>query len=219
MGFHRDFYYTSLSREPLPGASQDENGNWQRQNFTCGVSLGATRNLDFISENDYQNWRRDLDDRNRQGLGEDPRNRGGFGNSLFSFPQRNGDVFAFSDFVNDNYRHGVAPIEGSAKGRGKSKKGMDDNFVGPRISVVIWGQRKLDKKSLLNQVKGNQAKGLGKKKGEKIYGGKLLKGQGDYEPYKGEFQIIFHGRDGEKTVHRDQNEGGGGNNYVSLKSA
>jgi alkylated DNA repair dioxygenase AlkB len=65
-----------------------------------GVSFGASRQLEFKHEES---------------------------NSIFSFPQNNGDVFAFDSEVNKLFMHGVP----------KSKKKCD-----ARISVIAWGQRK-----------------------------------------------------------------------------
>ena len=76
VGFHKDYYTNGI-------------------NFTVGVSMGATRRLEFVAEEDFMK-NRDVNTSNMQGL--------------FSFPQGNGDIFAFSDFVNNNYRHGV-PME------------------------------------------------------------------------------------------------------------
>lgn len=94
VGWHRDYYSGGI-------------------NFTVGVSLGATRNLEFIDDDELKR-QREQEDTNRM-----------YG-SMFSFPQSNGDIFAFSDFVNSRFRHGVP---------------VSDRPAGPRISVVIWGRR------------------------------------------------------------------------------
>jgi len=83
-------------------------------NFTCGVSFGNEREIEFIAEDEFQMLGADAYSATQSG-------------SKFSFPQRNGDIFAFSDFVNRRFRHGVP------RGRGK---------VGGRISLVLWGNRK-----------------------------------------------------------------------------
>lgn len=69
-------------------------------NCTLGASFGTTRSLAFV------------------------RPPGGPGAEiLFSFEQRNGDVFAFGDRVNREMMHGVLP------------------GPGPRWSLVLWGIR------------------------------------------------------------------------------
>eukprot|EP00392_Amoebophrya_sp_AT5.2_P005492 g5501.t1 len=103
LGFHKDRYYATAEVEV---------------NFTVGLSLGATRNLEFISNEEYSR---------QQAAGHGAAMAGG----LFSFPQANGDIFAFSKYVNNNYRHGVPT--GTGEGGGESTKG--------RISVVVWGER------------------------------------------------------------------------------
>ncbi|CAD7975499.1 unnamed protein product [Amoebophrya sp. A25] len=110
VGYHRDSYKGNV-------------------NFTVGVSLGASRDLEFISEIDFQRHAKEGT------IGSLNKNS----SSLFSFPQGNGDIFAFSDHVNRNYRHGVLPHQG---GRGISSfnRGISSK-VGPRISVVLWGER------------------------------------------------------------------------------
>ena len=50
----------------------------------------------------------------------------------FSFPQLNGDVFAFDAAVNKQFQHGVP--KGGEKGGVKS---------GPRFSIIAWGRRVL----------------------------------------------------------------------------
>lgn len=71
----------------------------QREDYTMGVSFGCTRELEFLHEES--------------------------GNK-FSFPQNNGDVFAFDTEINKSFMHGVP----------KSRK-----RVGKRISIIAWGQK------------------------------------------------------------------------------
>lgn len=67
-----------------------------REDFTIGISLGATRELVFMHEHS--------------------------GNQ-FKFPQKNGDVFAFDQYVNKDFLHGVT-------------KSLIP--TGPRISLIAW---------------------------------------------------------------------------------
>ena len=53
--------------------------------------------------------------------------------SQFSFPQRNGDVFAFTTEVNKRFKHGVPK---STKGSTAAQQG------GPRFSIIAWGRRR-----------------------------------------------------------------------------
>ncbi len=85
-------------------------------NFTCGASLGGMRRIEFITEVSANNG--------------GTTTNGGNSNS-FSFPQYNGDVFAFSNYVNSKFRHGVP---------------KEQHTTGPRISIVVWGLRDLRQK-------------------------------------------------------------------------
>ena len=86
--FHRDSHaYSSATKEV-------------KEDFTIGISLGATRKLSFLHEDT---------------------------NSKFSFPQRNGDCFAFSSKVNDAFLHGVP---------------MDNAMITERFSIIVWGKRR-----------------------------------------------------------------------------
>jgi hypothetical protein len=71
-----------------------------REDFTMGVSFGSPRTLEFKHDET---------------------------GSLFSFPQNNGDIFAFDSEVNKVFMHGIP----------KSKKRCKD-----RISIIAWGKRK-----------------------------------------------------------------------------
>lgn len=74
----------------------------KKEDFTVGVSFGAERALEFLHDDCAE--------------------------IKFAFPQRNGDVFAFTDAVNARFRHGVPKVE-----RGEKR--------GPRISIIGWGRR------------------------------------------------------------------------------
>ena len=47
----------------------------------------------------------------------------------FTFPQNNGDVFAFTSEVNKRFKHGVPKA---------AKSGQSD----PRFSIIAWGRRR-----------------------------------------------------------------------------
>jgi len=70
-----------------------------RENYTVGVSLGDERSLEFKHIKT---------------------------GNIFSFPQRNGDLFAFDKEVNQMFQHGV-PKSFQAK---------------ERISIIAWGVKK-----------------------------------------------------------------------------
>lgn len=69
-----------------------------REDFTMGASFGASRDLDIVH------------------VGT---------NLKFSFPQNNGDVFAFNSEVNKLFMHGIP---------------KDFRKSGPRISIIAWGK-------------------------------------------------------------------------------
>ncbi|QKF93559.1 2OG-Fe(II) oxygenase superfamily protein [Fadolivirus algeromassiliense] len=71
-----------------------------REDFTMGASFGASRNLDFIHEES---------------------------NMKFSFPQNNGDVFAFNSDINKKFLHGVPKVF---------------KPIGERFSIIAWGRQK-----------------------------------------------------------------------------
>ena len=64
-----------------------------------GASFGATRNLDFLHEES---------------------------NLKFSFPQNNGDVFAFDSEINKTFMHGIPKASKS---------------TGERFSIIAWGKK------------------------------------------------------------------------------
>ena len=75
--------------------------NGQKEDFTMGASFGAARDLAFLHEPSGQR---------------------------FSFPQNNGDVFAFTSSVNRAFKHGVP----------KARR----TNIGPRFSIIAWGRRR-----------------------------------------------------------------------------
>jgi len=68
----------------------------EKEDITIGLSFGASRELSFLHIRS---------------------------NNKFSFPQNNGDLFAFTDEVNNDFKHGVP----------KTK-----SIVGERFSIIIW---------------------------------------------------------------------------------
>ncbi|CAD7925759.1 unnamed protein product [Amoebophrya sp. A25] len=105
---------TSLHRDQYFGGT----------NFTCGVSFGATRHLEFLQETDYQAQGASAANISAiSSRGGASKNAGG---KRFIFPQHNGDIFAFSDVLNSRWRHSV-PKEKNA---------------GPRISLVLFCSRR-----------------------------------------------------------------------------
>merc|ERR1711877_20471 len=73
-------------------------------NVTVGVSFGAQRELRF------RHLETELE---------------------FSFPQGNGDVFAFTEPVNSAFQHCVP-------------RKLPASSVGPRISIILWGRTEGD---------------------------------------------------------------------------
>ncbi|ARF12464.1 2OG-FeII oxygenase superfamily protein [Klosneuvirus KNV1] len=71
-----------------------------REDFTMGASFGASRNLDF-------------------------RHVGS--NLSFTFPQNNGDIFAFNSDINKAFMHGIPKA---------------NQNVGERFSIIAWGKKK-----------------------------------------------------------------------------
>lgn len=74
--------------------------NGQKEDFTMGASFGASRELEFKHDDS---------------------------DAKFRFPQHNGDIFAFTSVVNDQFMHGVPKIHAK---------------TGPRFSIIAWGRRK-----------------------------------------------------------------------------
>jgi hypothetical protein len=69
-----------------------------KEDFTMGASFGGERELVFLHEETK---------------------------NIFTFPQRNGDVFAFNDIVNKKFLHGIPKKERGDK----------------RISIIAWGKK------------------------------------------------------------------------------
>jgi hypothetical protein len=98
-----NFYRDGSDFKPFHHDSHAYGSNGKKEDFTVGVSFGSTRELSFRHEVSGQ---------------------------TFSFPQTNGDVFAFDSDVNRAFTHGVPKL------KGRSEK------VGPRFSIIAWGRRR-----------------------------------------------------------------------------
>ena len=86
------------------------------QNFTVGISIGpSTRDIAF--EHAEKGAER------------------GIGGVTVSVPQPNGSMYAFSEYVNIEWRHGVPQAPAHAR---SDKEG--------RISIIAWGQVELDRR-------------------------------------------------------------------------
>jgi hypothetical protein len=81
--------------------------NGHKEDFTMGASFGASRELSFLHEESK---------------------------ASFEFPQKNGDVFAFSSEVNSKFKHGIPQLLSSSASR------KCDNA--PRFSIIAWGKRR-----------------------------------------------------------------------------
>lgn len=95
-----NFYRDGTDWKPFHHDSHAYGGRAQREDFTMGASFGGSRELIFLHEPS--------------------------GNT-FTFPQNNGDVFAFTSDVNKRFKHGVP----------KAKSNND-----PRFSIIAWGRRR-----------------------------------------------------------------------------
>lgn len=73
-----------------------------REDFTMGASFGSSRNLDMVHESS---------------------------NLKFTFPQNNGDVFAFDSEINKLFLHGIPKSHNSR--------------CGDRISIIAWGKKRV----------------------------------------------------------------------------
>jgi hypothetical protein len=92
-----NFYPDSTAWKPFHHDSHAyATGKDQREDFTMGASFGASRALVFKTVQSEQQ---------------------------FSFPQNNGDVFAFDSRVNKQFQHGVPKVSGKS---------------GPRFSIIAW---------------------------------------------------------------------------------
>lgn len=95
-----NFYRDGTDWKPFHHDSHAYGGRAQREDFTMGASFGGSRELIFLHEPS---------------------------GSTFTFPQNNGDVFAFTSDVNKRFKHGVP----------KAKANND-----PRFSIIAWGRRR-----------------------------------------------------------------------------
>ena len=97
-----NFYRDGTDWKPFHHDSHAYGGRAQREDFTMGASFGGSRELVFLHEPSGQ---------------------------TFTFPQNNGDVFAFTSDVNKAFKHGVPKA---------AKSGQSD----PRFSIIAWGRRR-----------------------------------------------------------------------------
>ena len=98
--WHRDNYSAGGMRmEALGGASGESPDKDVPHNATIGASFGGERELRF----------KHLES-----------------GAEFGFPQKNGDIFAFTDVVNTRFQHAILP---ASLPRGSSS----------RISIIWWG--------------------------------------------------------------------------------
>ena len=96
-----NFYKDNSDWKPLHHDSHAYGNKAKREDFTMGASFGFEREL-LIKHDDS---------------GEEVR-----------FPQKNGDIFAFTNIVNQKFMHGIPKCYKSN--------------VGPRFSIIAWGRRK-----------------------------------------------------------------------------
>ena len=99
-----NFYRDGSDWKPYHHDSHAFGANGRKEDFTMGASFGAQRALSFLHEPSA---------------------------SSFEFPQKNGDVFAFSSEVNAAMQHGVPRLSGH-----------EQFVVNPRFSVIAWGRRR-----------------------------------------------------------------------------
>eukprot|EP00026_Physarum_polycephalum_P011606 Phypoly_transcript_11841.p1 GENE.Phypoly_transcript_11841~~Phypoly_transcript_11841.p1 ORF type:complete len:310 (+),score=70.31 Phypoly_transcript_11841:85-1014(+) len=97
-----NFYPDTTSWKPFHHDSHAYGNRSLREDFTVGASFGATRELVFMHPPSQQQ---------------------------FSFPQQNGDIFAFTTSVNQAFMHGVPKATGI-------------HGAAPRFSIIAWGRRK-----------------------------------------------------------------------------
>lgn len=95
-----NYYRDGTQWKPQHHDSHAYGNRAEREDFTAGITLGSDRSLLFVHVES----------------GEE-----------FSFPQNNGDCFAFTNEVNQLFTHGV-PRANSAQ-------------VGDRFSIIAWGRR------------------------------------------------------------------------------
>eukprot|EP00760_Papus_ankaliazontas_P012567 PhM_4_TR15393/c0_g1_i1/m.12984 len=95
-----NYYPDGSSWKPFHKDSHAYGQTGHKEDFTIGLSLGNMRNLAFQHEDTEMK---------------------------FMFPQKDGDVFAFSSDVNEKFLHGVPKAGPQA---------------GERISIIMWGKRR-----------------------------------------------------------------------------
>jgi len=100
-----NFYPDTSSWKPFHHDSHAYGGEGRalREDFTMGASFGATRELIFMHTKSQQQ---------------------------FSFPQKNGDIFAFNSFVNERFMHGIPKTSSASPS------------PAPRFSIIAWGRRR-----------------------------------------------------------------------------
>ena len=97
-----NYYADGNDWKPYHHDSHAYGGKALREDFTAGLTLGpAIRALNFLHEESK---------------------------TVFGFPQRNGDCFAFTNEVNTKFKHGVP------------KASRVD--CGDRMSIIAWGRRR-----------------------------------------------------------------------------
>jgi len=92
-------YYTENDYKPFHHDSHAYT-NGLKEDITIGLSLGDTRNLAFKHVESE---------------------------TIFTFPQNNGDVFCFDHLTNIKFQHGIPKLK-------KNEKNL-------RISIIIWGKK------------------------------------------------------------------------------
>eukprot|EP00747_Dinoflagellata_sp_TGD_P170614 gnl/TRDRNA2_/TRDRNA2_202625_c0_seq1.p1 gnl/TRDRNA2_/TRDRNA2_202625_c0~~gnl/TRDRNA2_/TRDRNA2_202625_c0_seq1.p1 ORF type:complete len:631 (-),score=127.41 gnl/TRDRNA2_/TRDRNA2_202625_c0_seq1:62-1954(-) len=97
-------WWANLYEDASSGCDYHDDGHQKRFNITVSASFGYSRDLTF--QHTYTGVE-------------------------FPFMQDNGDVFAFSDWVDNSFKHRVYPLHKSF------------GQVGPRISVVIMGKTRI----------------------------------------------------------------------------
>lgn len=122
---------TNMYRDAEDCARGHQDRHVRGVNFTCGASFGETRSLELWTCEEQERMKGHDKGYDKQSGAEHgiPRLAVDM-QSLprkFTFPQKNGDIFAFSEFVNTNYYHGVP---------------RENRVCGPRVSLIIWGQRR-----------------------------------------------------------------------------
>lgn len=95
-----NYYRDGTQWKPQHHDSHAYGGRSEREDFTAGITLGSDRSLVFVHVESGQE---------------------------FTFPQNNGDCFAFTGDVNTQFTHGVPRVSSP---------------VGDRFSIIVWGRRR-----------------------------------------------------------------------------